>query len=81
VVTHGTSTLEETAFFLFPLSVTKGSALSLKAIGSVLADNLGPQKARILLMLALAQRATQRSSRSTSIDRRNNRIGDRGPGR
>jgi L-asparaginase len=29
--------------------------LSLKAIGCVLADNLSPQKARILLMLALAQ--------------------------
>jgi L-asparaginase len=40
---------------VFPLSATKGSALSLKAIGCVLADNLSPQKARILLMLALAQ--------------------------
>ncbi len=40
---------------VFPLSATKGSALSLKAIGCVLADNLSPQKARVLLMLALAQ--------------------------
>jgi L-asparaginase len=40
---------------VFPLSATKGSALSLKAIGCVLADNLSPQKARILLMLALTQ--------------------------
>jgi L-asparaginase/Glu-tRNA(Gln) amidotransferase subunit D len=39
---------------VFPLSATKGSALSLKAIGCVLADNVGPQKARIL-MLALTQ--------------------------
>ena len=38
---------------VFPLSAGKGSALSLKAIGCVLADNLSPQKARILLMLAL----------------------------
>lgn len=40
---------------VFPLSATKGSALSLKAIGGVLADNLSPQKARILLMLALTR--------------------------
>jgi L-asparaginase len=40
---------------IFPLSATTGSALSLRAIGCVLADNLTPQKARILLMLALAQ--------------------------
>ena len=38
---------------IFPLSAAKGSALSLKQIGCVLADNLSPQKARILLMLAL----------------------------
>jgi L-asparaginase len=40
---------------IFPLSATKGSALSLKAIGCVLADNLSPQKARILLMLVLGR--------------------------
>jgi L-asparaginase len=34
---------------------TKGSALTLKQIGCVLADNLNPQKARILLMLALTK--------------------------
>jgi L-asparaginase len=40
---------------VFPLSAAKGSALALKAIGCVLADNLTPQKARILLMLALTR--------------------------
>ena len=40
---------------VFPLSASKGSALSLEAIGCVLADNLSPQKARILLMLALTK--------------------------
>jgi L-asparaginase len=40
---------------IFPLSATKGSALALRQIGCVLADNLSPQKARILLMLALAK--------------------------
>jgi L-asparaginase len=40
---------------VFPLSASKGSALSLEAIGCVLSDNLSPQKARILLMLALGQ--------------------------
>ena len=38
---------------VFPLSAMKGSALTLKQIGCQLADNLSPQKARILLMLAL----------------------------
>ena len=40
---------------VFPLSATKGSALSLRRIGCVLADNLSPQKARVLLMLALTR--------------------------
>ena len=40
---------------VFPLSAAKGSALALKDIGCVLADNLSPQKARILLMLALTK--------------------------
>jgi L-asparaginase len=40
---------------VFPLSAMKGSALTLKQIGCVLADNLSPQKARILLMLALTR--------------------------
>src|SRR5579872_2242794 len=40
---------------VFPLSAMKGSALTLKQIGCVLADNLSPQKARILLMLALTK--------------------------
>jgi L-asparaginase len=40
---------------VFPLSAAKGSALALKNMGCVLADNLSPQKARILLMLALTR--------------------------
>ena len=40
---------------VFPLSATKGSALELQKAGCVLADNLNPQKARILLMLALTR--------------------------
>jgi L-asparaginase len=40
---------------VFPLSAAKGSALALKGIACVLADNLSPQKARILLMLALTK--------------------------
>jgi len=40
---------------VFPLAAGKGSALSLKKIGCVLADDLSPQKARILLMLALTK--------------------------
>lgn len=40
---------------IFPLSASKGSSLTLRAIGCVLADNLSPQKARVLLMLALAR--------------------------
>lgn len=40
---------------IFPLSAAKGSALALKRIGCVLADDLSPQKARILLMLALTK--------------------------
>jgi L-asparaginase len=40
---------------VFPLSAGKGSALTLRQIGCVLADNLSPQKARILLMLGLAK--------------------------
>ena len=40
---------------VFPLGASKGSALALKGIGCVLADNLSPQKARILLMLALTR--------------------------
>jgi L-asparaginase len=40
---------------IFPLSATKGSALSLRQLGCVLTDNLSPQKARVLLMLALTK--------------------------
>ena len=36
-----------------PLYATKGGGTSLKDLGCVFADNLSPQKARILLMLAL----------------------------
>jgi len=40
---------------VFPLAAGKGSALALKRIGCVLADDLSPQKARVLLMLALTK--------------------------
>src|SRR5947209_18495837 len=40
---------------VFPLSATRGSTLSLQRIGCVLADNLSPQKDRVLLMLALTR--------------------------
>ena len=40
---------------IFSLNAAKGGALALKGIGCVLADNLSPQKARILLMLALTR--------------------------
>ena len=40
---------------IFSLSAIKGSSLSLRRIGCVLADDLSPQKARILLMLALTK--------------------------
>ena len=40
---------------IFPLAASKGSALNLRQIGCVLADNLSPQKARILLMLVLTK--------------------------
>src|SRR6202790_55792 len=43
---------------VFPMSAMKGSALTLKQIGCLLADNLSPQKARILLMLALTDTHT-----------------------
>jgi L-asparaginase len=33
----------------------KGCSLTLKQIGCVLADNLSPQKARVLLLLALTK--------------------------
>ena len=40
---------------VFPFAATKGSPRSLKQIGCVLGDNLSPQKARVLLMLALTK--------------------------
>lgn len=40
---------------IFSLSAMKGSSLTLKQLGCVLADNLSPQKARVLLMLALTK--------------------------
>ena len=40
---------------VFPRGGSRGSALYLRSIGCVLADNLTPQKARILLMLALTR--------------------------
>jgi L-asparaginase len=38
---------------VFALSATKGSPLALRRIGCIWADNLSPQKARVLLMLGL----------------------------
>ena len=40
---------------VFALSATKGSPLALRRIGCVWADNLSPQKSRVLLMLALTK--------------------------
>jgi L-asparaginase len=40
---------------VFSLSEDRSSAVGLKKIGCVLADNLSPQKARVLLMLALTK--------------------------
>ncbi len=40
---------------LMPLYAGKGKGVDLRAIGCVLSDNLSPQKARILLMLALTR--------------------------
>jgi L-asparaginase len=40
---------------IFPLGASKGSALALRKIGCILGDDLSPQKARILLMLALTK--------------------------
>lgn len=40
---------------VFPLGASKGSALDLRKMGCVLADNLTPQKARVLLMLGLTR--------------------------
>jgi L-asparaginase len=38
-----------------PLYANKGGGVTLQQIGCVLADNLSPQKARLLLMLALTR--------------------------
>lgn len=43
---------------IIPLYASKGRGVMLRNIGCVLADNLSPQKARILLMLALTQTKT-----------------------
>ena len=40
---------------VMPLYAAKGRALSTKKIGCILGDNLSPQKARVLLMLALTK--------------------------
>ena len=40
---------------IFSLSAMKGSSLTLKQIECVMADNLSPQKARVLRMLALTE--------------------------
>jgi L-asparaginase len=40
---------------LMPLYAGKGKGVDLRELGCVLADNLSPQKARILLMLSLTK--------------------------
>jgi L-asparaginase len=40
---------------VFSLGEDRSSAVGLKKVGCVLADNLNPQKARVLLMLALTK--------------------------
>ena len=40
---------------LMPLYAGKGRGVALKDAGCIFADNLSPQKARILLMLALTE--------------------------
>ena len=40
---------------IFGRSAMKGSSLTLKQLGCGMADNLSPQKARVLLMLALTK--------------------------
>ena len=40
---------------LMPLYAGKGKGVDLRALGCVLSDNLSPQKARILLMVALTR--------------------------
>ncbi|MBA3570908.1 MAG: hypothetical protein H0W34_02795 [Pyrinomonadaceae bacterium] len=40
---------------VIPLYADKGGGIALQQLGCVLADNLSPQKARILLMLALTR--------------------------
>ena len=39
---------------VIPLYAGKGQGLSLRDLGCILGDNLSPQKARVLLMVALA---------------------------
>jgi L-asparaginase len=38
-----------------PLYATPGGGVSLQKLGCILADNLSPQKARVLLLLALTR--------------------------
>jgi L-asparaginase len=46
---------------VFPLGSWKGSGVALKKIGCVMADDLSPQKARILLLLALTKTSDSES--------------------
>ena len=55
---------------VFPLGAGKGLALALKRIGCVLADDLSPQKARILPMLALTKTNDPVLCRSISTTKR-----------
>ena len=51
-----------------PLYAGKGRGVGFQEIGAVLADNLSPQKARVLLMLAMT-RTTEAKDLQAIFDR------------
>jgi L-asparaginase len=52
---------------VLPVYGFKGGGKTLKETGAIFADNLSPQKARILLMVALQTTAKPERSRNSSI--------------
>lgn len=52
---------------VLPVYEFKGGGKTLKETGAIFADNLSPQKARILLMVALQTTAKPERSRNSSI--------------